>query len=70
MTKTKTEYTVFFNGSESCKMYSDNDANIIKAAANQVLMLLNSDSFKGWTRRQLMEYKVFKDKKQILHITF
>ena len=67
---TKTKYTIFFNGAESGAMYSSSDNEVIQAAANQVLMLMDSDTFKGWEKRPMMDYKIFRGKKQILHIVF
>ena len=70
MTKTKNKYTVFFNGVESGAMYGSNDSEIIQAAAKQVLMLMESETLKNWKKRPMMDYKIFRGKKQILHIVF
>lgn len=70
MTKTKIKYTVLFNGTELGTMYSSSDSEIIQAAAKQVLMLLDSETFKDWRARPSMDYKIFRGKKQILHIVF
>lgn len=70
MTKTKIKYTVLFNGNESGTMYGSSDSEIIQAAAKQVLMLMDSETLKDWKKRPMMDYKVFRGKKQILHIVF
>lgn len=51
-------------------MYSSSDSEIIQAATKQVLMLLDSETLKGWGKRPAMDYKIFRGKKQILHIVF
>ena len=70
MTKIKTEYTVFFIFYESGTMYGSSDSEVIQAAAKQVLMLMESETLKNWEKRPMMDYKIFRGKKQILHIVF
>ena len=70
MTKIKTEYTVLFNGAENGTMYGDSDSEIVQAAVKQVLMLMDSETLKNWEKRPMMDYKIFRGKKQILHIVF